>query len=755
MLLVHVVGNADLGLCSKADNRPRLASLREVDGETAAELLGLLDGARSGTETWFTTQSSPLCKALTAARDMSEAVREGVEVLVVGGAGGRGSTDETARVICQALSRACRAGALAQVAGDDLRILDEVVLSNGLNPAPEGHDALRRVIGDHQGHVVLTLGGGASAVLMSAAGAAASTHPKDWSLLLTDRSPGAPGTPATIDMSNDADARKGWLMGLGLPTLLRNDYLDDADVTSAAEQIDRACGTEGAAEPDDLALLLQCDAARGDLAAGLAARAWLGAEYRRRLAEYNKRAGASDPDRTKGGRKQLGPVIGEIKKRTAENRNPAEQLLLDHRTLNTLGANATHEFQGGEDDQALARQVSQAVGAPPDWLSWPSGRVVFLAANGVLHPSAPARVSMLRTLLDQKEVPFEIRQAAGTQGPLTLTAFLTHSQDGRDFAQMIRKEALDAPSASARWAFDNEHSTTHDYGASLTKNSTVDQAEKSMTRIRDTALDWLEKQERPRAVVVGVVGEKPVQIALLSAAQEYGARHGAAVFLVSTHQTTGQPDTPVFHQFGLARDVRNKLLEATVYCLDRLDLHTAARLLRLGDLNMSRLADEATGLAQDLVDARNNHEDEKYVGTILDVMAHVADVIDDAQPDAQARLAVIIGELFVKQEGVLKRAQVSKRIDVGSASREQIVGLLIWIRNRVTLTHGTGDLPSVTKEHQDPAPGCKPATYPEILRHVIDSVPDHDPAASNGWAARMRTLRREVEALRYPERKDA
>ena len=104
---------------------------------------------------------------------------------------------------------------------------------------------------------------------------------------------------------------------------------------------------------------------------------------------------------------------------------------------------------------------------------------------------------------------------------------------------------------------------------------------------------------------------------------------------------------------------------------------------------------------------------------------------------------------------MLKRAQVSKRIDVGSASREQLVGLLIWIRNRVTLTHGTGDLPSVTKEHQDPAPGCQPATYPEILRHVIGSVPDRDPAAADGWAARMRTLRRKVEALRYPERKDA
>ena len=68
MLLVHVVGNADLGLCSKADNRPRLASLREADGETAAGLLGFLDGVRSGTESWFPTESSPLRKALAAAR---------------------------------------------------------------------------------------------------------------------------------------------------------------------------------------------------------------------------------------------------------------------------------------------------------------------------------------------------------------------------------------------------------------------------------------------------------------------------------------------------------------------------------------------------------------------------------------------------------------------------------------------------------------------------------------------------------------
>ena len=57
------------------------------------------------------------------------------------------------------------------------------------------------------------------------------------------------------------------------------------------------------------------------------------------------------------------------------------------------------------------------------------------------------------------------------------------------------------------------------------------------------------------------------------------------------------------------------------------------------------------------------------------------------------------------------------------------------------------DLPTVTEQHQDPAPGCQPATYSEILRRVIDSVPDHDPAAADGWAARMSALRRELEAL--------
>ena len=58
-----------------------------------------------------------------------------------------------------------------------------------------------------------------------------------------------------------------------------------------------------------------------------------------------------------------------------------------------------------------------------------------------------------------------------------------------------------------------------------------------------------------------------------------------------------------FHQFGLDRDVRRALLRATGYCLDRLDLLTAARLLALGDPAMEESAGEARALADELVRA--------------------------------------------------------------------------------------------------------------------------------------------------------
>ena len=765
MLLVHVVGNADLGLETKADSGPRLACLSEADGEEAARLLGLLDGERSGTESWFRAESSPVRKALEAVRDRAKAAREGVEVLVIGGEGGRGPTGRMAKVILQALSRACDAGALAQVAGDDLRILDALILSNGLSPAPEDHDALRQAIGGHDGHVVLALGGGAAALLMAVAGAVVSTHPEDWLLLLTDRSQDGTGHPVVVDMSNDADARKGWFMGLGLPTLLRDDYRGDADVIAAIQHIDRACGAAGAAEPDDLALLLQCDTARGDLAAGLAARAWLVAEYRRRLeaykAESEEHVGAADEDITDwtldpdtGAERPLGKALSDIQRLEVTKRNPAEKWLLCQSDLNKFGAQATHDFQG-DVDSSLAEQVRQAVGAPPDWLSWPSGRVTFLSAVG--KPNS--RPSMLRTLLDQTEVPSEIRQAVGTNGQLTLAAFLAHSNDERvsTHARSIRADASSASTAPEHWDFDNKHSTTHNYGASLTNNSTVAQTETSMRCIQDTARAWLENQEKFRAVVVGVVGEKPAQIALLMAAQEYGARHGVAVLLVSTRWSADRADEqPVFHQFGLAPNVRDRLLEATAYCLDRLDLRTAARLLSLGDPDMAALSAKAACLADDLVDARNCLEDDAHVATILDAMDHVASVIDGAQPDAQARLAVIIGELLVKRnKGVLKNCKEEREINVGSASREQMIGLLIWIRDHVTLTHGTGELRVVTEQCQHRAPGCTPVTYPEILRRVLACVPDYHPAAPNGWAARMRTLRCEVTKLRHHDGSNA
>ena len=56
-----------------------------------------------------------------------------------------------------------------------------------------------------------------------------------------------------------------------------------------------------------------------------------------------------------------------------------------------------------------------------------------------------------------------------------------------------------------------------------------------MTALRDDALGWLESRNpRLRAITVGTTGQKGAVIALLQAAQAYGAGHGVPVFLLSS-----------------------------------------------------------------------------------------------------------------------------------------------------------------------------------------------------------------------------
>ena len=812
MLLVHVAGAADLGIPLIVVGQRRSP---EETAELTARRTAELDAARAGEETadlllglHFAQEDpgaddaarsapgSALRKELGAlARLAAEpgTSSHDVDILVVGVEGGRTPTDAIARTLVEALRR-IPAEICDLVAGRGVRVLDACILP-GLHVSQTSIETLEKAIGGHDGHVLLALAGGATTVLAEVAGVVAATHGDEWSLALIDRvgDDQADGGAPILHMSVDGEnPLRGWLMGLGLPTVLAEEYdrrrtgaQADADmpdeVRRAAGALRRAVGDDpvtGPIDPEDFAQLLWTDTARGDLAAGMALRAWVAAEYRRRRRQYLDETGLDETEHPDALRKggELGRTIGRLEEeaRTRPLAAP-EAWLAAQRDFIDLGIGATHRFDRAGDD--LRERVRAALGGrPPDWLSWPSGTVCLLSGQGTSRKDRPERRAPIAVALLRAQPDRALRRACSVPGPLTLRTFIACSDESLDEGRdVVDRLAADDPDRHADWqAPEADGATAVSYGPATTSDGvTASGAEESMSRAGRLAAQWLEDQleerwSRPRAIVVTVVGEKPVVIALLRAAQIFGARHGIAVLLASTVREDGQ-NVLQFHQFGLDRDVRRALLRATGYCLDRLDLLTAARLLALGDPAMEGLADEARALADELVKAVQTEDIDGCADVIVGVMDAVGRMIDHVQPDARVRLATIVGELLnpapeSKRTAAFRRPVVlaladgqfdqrknsvytSNDVDLAGESAGALLRLLVRVRNKVTINHGSKGLAEATEqvlEHYRRESRC---TYARLVELAVAAVGSGSGVGAGDWGRRLDALRERVGAL--------
>ena len=812
MLLVHVAGAADLGIPLIVVGQRRSP---EETAELTARRTAELDAARAGEETadlllglHFAQEDpgaddaargapgSALRKELGAlARLAAEpgTSSHDVDILVVGVEGGRTPTDAIARTLVEALRR-IPAEICDLVAGRGARVLDACILP-GLHVSQTSIETLEKAIGGHDGHVLLALAGGATTVLAEVAGVVAATHGDEWSLALIDRvgDDQADGGAPILHMSVDGEnPLRGWLMGLGLPTVLAEEYdrrrtgaQADADmpdeVRRAAGALRRAVGDDpvtGPIDPEDFAQLLWTDTARGDLAAGMALRAWVAAEYRRRRRQYLDETGLDETEHPDALRKggELGRTIGRLEEeaRTRPLAAP-EAWLAAQRDFIDLGIGATHRFDRAGDD--LRERVRAALGGrPPDWLSWPSGTVCLLSGQGTSRKDRPERRAPIAVALLRAQPDRALRRACSVPGPLTLRTFIACSDESLDEGRdVVDRLAADDPDRHADWqAPEADGATAVSYGPATTSDGvTASGAEESMSRAGRLAAQWLEDQlaerwSRPRAIVVTVVGEKPVVIALLRAAQIFGARHGIAVLLASTVREDGQ-NVLQFHQFGLDRDVRRALLRATGYCLDRLDLLTAARLLALGDPAMEGLTDEARALADELVKAVQTEDIDGCADVIVGVMDAVGRMIDHVQPDARVRLATIVGELLnpapkSKRTAAFRRPVVlaladgqfdqrknsvytSNDVDLAGEGAGALLRLLVRVRNKVTINHGSKGLAEATEqvlEHYRRESRC---TYARLVELAVAAVGSGSGVGAGDWGRRLDALRERVGAL--------
>ncbi len=804
MLLVHIAGHADLGAPSPRNDPDNIGQLR-------AEELKKCTTPPEATRRLFdvdfdqvshrddTNSRAPLHSGSTLQKELkalsrhasSKSGEESTEVLIIGVEDRDTPTDGLARTLVHALRIA--SSEAADLAGTSEIIIYDACILPSLAVSRESIELLERRIGAHDGHVLLAMAGGAAAVLAEAAGVAAATHQDEWSFMLVDRveeGSGGQDLPL-IPMSVDADPLRGWLMGLGLPTVLDDIYEQsghiDAEVKKAADAVRRVMG-ELDAEPssEDFAQVLQADVARGDLAAGMTLRAWILAQYKY-LRDTHNYTNNSCKQSDKQLKQELGRVIGRLKgSAKVHPLEEPESWLEAQGDLNDLGKYATHNLESplkNLTSNNLQERIEQAVGKPPDWLSVPSGDVCLLTAQGKLshnhplpsgtdEPTGRERKPIITSLLTS-EPSDSVRQACAVHGPLTLSPFIACSSssisEGRRVVEEVKRGGL--PASYSPWTLDETSIKVHNYGESVTQpgvsSGTISSTMEELSR---AAEHWLEERTaRPRAIVVTVLGEKAAAISLLHAAQTFGAKHGVPVFLLSTVNSkdteTGESKESVqFHQLGLDRDVRQALLKATTYCLDRFDLLTASRLLTLGDPAMEALSHEAIDLARQLSEAVRAQALDDFTRVILGTMSAAASLMDKIPHDAQVRLAAIVAELIrppsgrfkgpdFKEPVILSRSgsgdtgRTSHTDDLDRENTSILLGLLNSTRNKLPVAHGRKALTEAVRGTISGYKQRDSYTYADLLRCTISAVEREHGVHPSDWGTRLQSLRDQVEAL--------
>lgn len=814
MLLVHVAGVSDLGINKPTQDgkilkttdsgwqelvNRRLAELDNCATPKAAYLrlfdlhydCAIQESANkvsaSGIES---VAGSPLAKELQGVSQKLDNIakartpEDSIEIVVIGVKSADGETASLALAITKALD--LTRDYISQTVGRRTTVRSACILPS-LSSDKCSMEQLEKTIGEHNGHVILPLGGGATTVLIEAAGVAAATHPDEWSLVLVDRGAEvADGVAPIIDLSLTEDPIRGWLLGLGLPTVLDDQRGQDSDpeTREAAAAVRRALGRNAAPDAKDLAQLVLADVARGDIGAGMAIRAWIVAEYHARRDQYLRDTGQEShayPDATSHNG-MLGRCIGELKRRLGrgEHLKEPDRWLLKQEFLNDLGRRATHSLSSPEGDSpstALRRVVLEEIGNPPPWLSWPTPEVCFLTGQGYFDP-ARGRPHIIENLMSEVP-PNGLRRACSVPHGLVLSAFLACSDDTMTHGESARHHLETTFVPHGRWSLSHDGIEVMTYGASTTSSAgSAETIEKTMRHTRQSAERWLEDRPvRPRAVIVSVTGEKPVAIALLMAAQRFGAKWGVPVFLTSSVRDDVGVERFHFHQFGLDRDVRDSLLDAARHCIERFDLLTASRLLALGDPQMERLSESCSGLSDELISVVRTQNLDAHLPRVLDIWRVVAELIDGGVPeDARERLATIAAEILSPPP---KRKQLDSYVsavilkpaaaptgrqpgqpggdaDVLNESVGALLRLIIQIRNKISLNHGNQTLSEVTRARLWRYRQADATTYSDLLRHTIKAIGSAHPGSASkepgDWAVRFHTVLEDIGRLRTREK---
>lgn len=778
-LLIHIAGDSDLGIAvggfdSCERRRIQVGRLNELEElsdpeQIARRLLEMnydvaVEEKRRGVDVNPKPhRSTPLKNTLQGLEELEKTGP--LQVLIIGTADGEGGTECIARALARHLKKlrslvrercSIELGEVTPLVFRSLAEKDWLVM---MEEAMQGSAA--------EGEVILPIAGGSTAIVLGVAGAAIASG-RDLSMLLAKHQPeqlhSRKSQQAQLyPLKISADPIRGWLLGLGLPTLLGDEYQDDGQVRQAADNVKRAFGDASA---DALGQLLLMDVARGDLAAGMSIRAWLSSEFCRRLAGEPGSQSGEDSWRNKYRKPlkdgHLWTVICVIQK--APDRNETEGWLLEQEDLVDAGENATHDFAAlmdGEAAETTRQKVRAAVGesAVPDFLSWPNEHVCLICSVGT-NRQQDDRGDFASNLMKMAP-PEEIRLACSVAGEFRLHTVLLASQDSAKHAKKLKKELKLPPTGDSRessWA--QPSAEVINYGTSAGGRETVEELTTLINNVSGEVRKSLDDRcPRPRAILVATLGEKEAVLAALSAAQNYGAQWGIPVFLVSTVKRNEEEFQ--FHQFGLHQDAREALLRAARYCMERLDLLSTYRLLTLGDWKMREHAEAAKSLAEDLEEAVNAKQIDEHAARIADAYRVIAGFCQSSSDELlRARLATIAGELIFKGRGqdepeVLSRGGKGDFIveNLQKATREQLLTMIFQVRNKIPLNHGkfTVDqaLEEVLRKRISSTSLPVPTTYSDLLEaaagKIKEAIQRKPESASPSWKTEFNELHEWIE----------
>jgi hypothetical protein len=527
---------------------------------------------------------------------------------------------------------------------------------------------------------------------------------------------------------------------------------------------------------DELAQIVRLDMARADIGAGLALRAWVEKHYETLLYQeqdtlkYNLHHNLF----AKGDKKKA-PTLGEainaakqLKDNLREKCPKSADWLSLQGNLNEIGKKTVH---GGEtldfSDFIAVNAIAELPGEFPDWLSRPNDCSILyifgcgFSSRGDYIPERVLKIPPKKDIL--AAIPGRLKNSPEPRA--TFVALHSKAEKSKQLA-INSNEAAKSTNRALGWSESTPSTFEFKYeGSSSDEYSCTPEVLDSAENIVKKALNVTS----PAAVVIVGTGQKPAIYGALKAAQQWCAEHASPLFITTYFDIDDGQTQTQFHRIALHSDAKGALRDAASASLRNFNLISAARVLRAGDQELIKRAEECDRLKEEYQTAVKEPLSENcadyHAGTLISILRAISFIIDQiGEGNIDPRLVVIAAEavkfnprpagttLFhegsnFKLISRLKPGETPPRSrKLKDLPRGDYLRILAEIRNRLVVTHGNNPTSVATQDTLNDFAITTPQlhSYQDVLQCTIDSLEDAAVAlgvsTESDWYTRFMSL---------------